>query len=106
MAMRAQAWKSLLAVIVVATGAAIAIPLARYAERDDAPDGVLTAVMIFVAAAALAAWIANRPPQPSPGNRTTTKTDAPTRRRRIDTRARFGWQASRGHIPNKAQPHT
>jgi uncharacterized membrane protein YoaK (UPF0700 family) len=67
MAIPAQAWKSLLSVIVVAIGAAIAIPLARYAERDDAPGGVLIAVMIFVAAAALAAWIANRPPQSSPG---------------------------------------
>jgi hypothetical protein len=46
---------------VVAIGAAIAIPLGRYAERDDAPGGVLIAFMIFVAATALAAWIANRP---------------------------------------------
>ena len=61
-----QAWKSLLAVIVVAVGAAIAIPLGRYAERDDAPGGVLIAFMIFIAAAGLAAWIVNRPPQSSP----------------------------------------
>jgi uncharacterized membrane protein YoaK (UPF0700 family) len=67
MTMPARAWKSLLAVIVVAIGAAIAIPLGRYAERDDAPGGVLIAFTIFIAAAGLAAWIVNRPPQSSPG---------------------------------------
>ena len=68
MTIPARAWKSLLAVIVVAVGAAIAIPLGRYAERDDAPGGVLIAFMIFIAAAGLAAWIvADRPHQSSPG---------------------------------------
>jgi MFS family permease len=59
MAIPAQVWKSLLAVIVVAIGTAIAIPLGRYADRDDAPGGVLIAFMIFIAATALAAWIVN-----------------------------------------------
>ena len=66
-AIPARAWSSLLAVIVVAIGAAIAIPLGRCAERDDAPGGVLIAVMIFVAATGLAAWIVNRSHQSSPG---------------------------------------
>ncbi len=67
MAIPARAWNSLLAVIVVAIGAAIAIPLGRYAEQDDAPGGVLIAFMIFVAATGLAAWIVNRPHQSSAG---------------------------------------
>jgi uncharacterized membrane protein YoaK (UPF0700 family) len=66
MTIPARAWKSLLAVIVVAVGAAIAIPLGRYAERDDAPGGVLIAFMIFIAAAGLAAWIADQSHQSSP----------------------------------------
>ena len=61
MAISTQTWKSLVAVTVVAIGTAIAIPLARFAERDDAPGGVVIAVMIFVAAAAVAGWIVNRP---------------------------------------------
>ena len=67
------AWKSVLAVIVVAIGAAIAIPLGRYAERDDAPGGVVIAVMIFVTATGLAAWLANRPPQSSAGKQDCDK---------------------------------
>jgi uncharacterized membrane protein YoaK (UPF0700 family) len=67
MAIPARAWNSLWAVIVVAIGAAIAIPLGRYAERDDAPGGVLIAFTIFIAAAALAAWIASRPHPSSRG---------------------------------------
>jgi hypothetical protein len=50
-------WKVLLAVGVMAIGAAISIPLGRYAERDDAPGGVLIASLIFLAATGLAAWI-------------------------------------------------
>ena len=65
MAISAQVWKSLFAVIVVAIGAAIAIPLGRYADRDDAPGGVLIAFMIFIAATALAAWIVNQPKRSS-----------------------------------------
>ena len=57
MAIPAQVRKPLLAGIVVAIGAAIAIPLGRYADRDDAPGGVLIAIVIFVAATALAAKI-------------------------------------------------
>ena len=67
MAISAQTRKSLLAAIVVAIGAAIAIPLGRYADRDDAPGGVMIATIIFIAAAALAARIVNQPPRPTAG---------------------------------------
>jgi hypothetical protein len=46
-----------LALVVMLAGAAIAIPLGRYAERDDAPGGVVIASMLFLGAAALAMWI-------------------------------------------------
>jgi hypothetical protein len=48
------------AVIVLIAGAAFAIPLGRYAERDDAPGGVVIAFLIFIAAALLAAWMVKR----------------------------------------------
>jgi len=61
MAIPAPVRKLLLAVIVVAIGATIAMPLGRYADRDDAPGGVLIAIVIFVAATALAARIVDQP---------------------------------------------
>ena len=67
MTLPAHVWKFLLAFIVVAIGAGIAIPLGRYADRDDAPGGVVIAFMIFIAATALAAWIVNQPQRPSAG---------------------------------------
>jgi hypothetical protein len=48
------AWKQLVALAVLAIGAAIAIPLYRYADVDDAPGGMVIAVLIFVAGAAVA----------------------------------------------------
>lgn len=48
------------ALIVLIVGAAIAIPLGRYAEQDDAPGGVVIAFGIFIGSALLAAWIAKR----------------------------------------------
>jgi hypothetical protein len=57
MAPPASRWKLVLGLVVMAAGAAIAIPLGRYADRDDAPGGVVIAALIFLAAAALAAWI-------------------------------------------------
>jgi hypothetical protein len=48
------------ALIVLIVGTAIAIPLGRYAERDDAPGGVVMAFLIFIAAALLAAWMVKR----------------------------------------------
>lgn len=50
----------MLALIVVIVGAVIAIPLGRYAERDDAPGGVLIAFGIFIGSTLLAAWIVRR----------------------------------------------
>ena len=48
------------ALIVLIVGAAIAIPLGRYADRDDAPGGVVIAFLIFTGAALLAAWMVRR----------------------------------------------
>jgi 4-amino-4-deoxy-L-arabinose transferase-like glycosyltransferase len=64
------AWKWILALVVMVLGAAVAIPLYRYADRDDAPGGMVIAVSIFVVGAALAMWIVNargrsEPPGPS-----------------------------------------
>jgi uncharacterized membrane protein len=56
-------WRFVQAFIVMAIGAAIAIPLGRYAEQDDAPGGVLIAVLIFLAATALAIWIVKERPE-------------------------------------------
>jgi len=53
------AWKWLVGLVVLAAGAAVAIPLYRYADRDDAPGGMVIAVLIFVVGAVLAAWIVN-----------------------------------------------
>lgn len=58
-------WKLVLAVVIMAIGAAIGIPLGRYAERDDAPGGVLIAFLIFIGAALLAAWIVYQRPDSS-----------------------------------------
>lgn len=49
------------ALIVLIVGAAIAIPLGRYAEQDDAPGGVVIAFGIFIGSALVAAWIVKRP---------------------------------------------
>jgi len=48
------------ALIVLIVGAAIAIPLGRYAEQDDAPGGVVIAFGIFIGSALVAAWIVKR----------------------------------------------
>jgi hypothetical protein len=50
-------WKWILALVVAAIGAAIAVPLYRYADADDAPGGMVIAVFIFVVGAVLAMWI-------------------------------------------------
>jgi len=46
-------------------GAAIAVPLGRYADRDDSPGGMVIAFLIFVGAAALAIRIVNQGAQSS-----------------------------------------
>jgi hypothetical protein len=57
MATHTPIWKWLLSLVVLVGGAAIAIPLYGYADRDDAPGGMVIAVLIFVVAAGLAAWV-------------------------------------------------
>ena len=52
-------WKWILALVVMAIGAGIAIPLYRYADRDDAPGGMVIAFLIFVVGAVVATWIVN-----------------------------------------------
>ena len=58
-------WKWVSGLVVMAIGAAIAIPLGRYAERDDAPGGVVIAFLIFAGATGLAIWIVNQRPESS-----------------------------------------
>mgnify|MGYP003581044885 CR=1 FL=1 len=53
------AWKWVLGLVVLTMRAAIAVPLYRYADRDDAPGGMVIAFLIFVIGAALATWIVN-----------------------------------------------
>jgi membrane protein YdbS with pleckstrin-like domain len=52
-------WKWILAVVTTVLGGAVAVPLYRYADADDAPGGMVIAVFIFVVAAVLAMWIVN-----------------------------------------------
>jgi len=54
------AWKWVLGLLIMAIGAATTIPLYRYADRDDAPGGMVIAVVIFLGAAALATWVVSR----------------------------------------------
>jgi hypothetical protein len=54
---RTPVWKWVVSLVLMLIGAAIAIPLARYAERDDAPGGVFIAGLIFMAATGLAIWV-------------------------------------------------
>jgi hypothetical protein len=56
---RTPAWKWALGLVIMAIGAAVAVPLYRYADADDAPGGMVIAVLIFVAGAALASWMVN-----------------------------------------------
>jgi uncharacterized membrane protein len=54
---QSQLGRVVLGVLVMAVGAAVSIPLGRYAERDDAPGGVVIAALLFIGAAILATWI-------------------------------------------------
>ena len=56
-------WKFAKGLVVTLIGAAIGIPLARYAERDDAPGGVWIAVLIMVGAAAIGIRLARQRPE-------------------------------------------
>ena len=55
------------AIVVAATGIYLGVRLAVYAEADDAPGGVLIAMILMLCSLALGVWIAfrrarNRPP--------------------------------------------
>jgi hypothetical protein len=56
-------WKWVLGLVVVMSGLAVAIPLGRFAEQDDAPGGVFIAFLIFVGAAVLATRIVSQRPK-------------------------------------------
>jgi membrane protein DedA with SNARE-associated domain len=47
-------------VIVAATGIYFGVSLARYAEADDAPGGVLIAMVLMAGSVALGIWIVRR----------------------------------------------
>ncbi|HET9372957.1 MAG TPA: hypothetical protein VFO19_22000 [Vicinamibacterales bacterium] len=67
MATSTRVWRFLLGFVVMAIGSAIGIPVARYAERDDAPGGVVIAALIMIGGVVLAAWIIR--PRPEDGVR-------------------------------------
>ncbi len=48
------------AIVVAATGIYLGIKLGIYAEADDAPGGVLIALLLMLGSLALGAWIALR----------------------------------------------
>jgi hypothetical protein len=50
----------LLALVILIVGTSIAVPLGRYAERDDAPGGVVIAFLVFFLSVLLAAWVIKR----------------------------------------------
>ena len=56
-------WRWVLSFVVLVVGAAMAIPLYRYADRDDAPGGMVIAFFIFAVGAVLAMWIVNQRPE-------------------------------------------
>jgi uncharacterized membrane protein len=63
MTARTPVWKFVLGFVIITIGLAISVPLGRYAERDDAPGGVVIAGAIMLGAVALAVWTVNRRPK-------------------------------------------
>ena len=51
----------IIAIVVAATGIYLGVRLAIYAEADDAPGGVVIAMLLMLGSLALGAWIALRP---------------------------------------------
>lgn len=55
------ALRVLTGLVVAATGIYLGVSLAVYAEADDAPGGVLLAMILMAGSLALGLWIALRP---------------------------------------------
>ena len=61
------ALRLLAGILVAATGIYLGVSLAVYAEADDAPGGVLIAMLLMAGSLALGLWIAfRRSSRPSP----------------------------------------
>ena len=56
------------AVVIAAIGIYFGIKLGMYAEADDAPGGVVIAMLLALASLALAGWIAFRQPRKPSAN--------------------------------------
>jgi hypothetical protein len=65
---RTPVWKWILGLVVMMIGLAIAVPLYRYADRDDAPGGMVIAFLLFVVGAVVAMWIVNPRQSSKPGS--------------------------------------
>jgi len=63
MAPHTPVWKYVFGFVVMMIGAGVGIPLARYAENDDAPGGVVIGFLIMVGGAVLAIWIVSQRPK-------------------------------------------
>jgi hypothetical protein len=61
-AMQSSAARIVIAVLVAASGIYAGIRMGAYAERDDAPGGVVIAALLILSSAALGLWIAMRKP--------------------------------------------
>ena len=59
---RTPVWKVALALVVLVTGAVAGGWLMRYSEADDAPEGVVIGLLLFIAAVFLATRIVYRRP--------------------------------------------
>lgn len=58
--MQTSAARVVTAILVAATGIYLGLSLALYAEADDAPGGVLIAMILMFGSLALGVWIALR----------------------------------------------
>ena len=68
--MRTSPARLIAATLIAATGIYLGVKLAVYAEADDAPGGVLFAMILILGSLALGLWIAlRRARKPSPNDR-------------------------------------
>jgi membrane protein DedA with SNARE-associated domain len=68
--MNTSAVRLITAIVIAATGIYLGIKLAVYAEADDAPGGVVIAVLLMIGSLLLGTWIAlrrSRKPSPNGG---------------------------------------